>query len=268
MGYAEIIAAAVAAISAFVSAGKEGEAQRLRERMAAEYGPEILPDLDKAVAQQAGPSAFQSATENDSGRSEQLDVLRELENEYQTGGRSDADMAAYDVAKRKVAQQGRARAGDIAIEGARRGQAGGTLGAVLASQAGQDELDALASMDADLASSGRGRAMQALGMRGQMASGLRGDDWRSLEARASATDLMDRFNASQRQQSELYNVTLPQQQYDNNMQRLAAQNAAREGQAAGYERSGAAARQTGAGIANSAMSFGAAWDKQNEEDDD
>lgn len=260
MGYAEIIAAAVAAIGAFISAGMEGEAQRLRAQIAAEYGPEILPDLDKAIAQEAGPSAFQNLQEDDTGRLAQLDVEAELANIYDTGGRTQEDEAAYDVARRGVSQRAAQRAGDIQLQAAQRGQSAGQLGAVLASQAGQDELEALAGLNAEVAQSGRQRALQALMSRGSLAGQRRGQDWQSLSERANATDLMNRFNASQRQGAEMYNVGIPQQQFDNNMARLAAQGAARSGQAGGIDRGAQGVRQTAAGVANSAVSYGQGWD--------
>lgn len=251
-----IIAAGTALIGALISAGKEGEAQKLRQQIAAEYGQEILPELDKAIAQQAGQAA--PRTENDANRRSQLDVLAQLDDEYQNAGHTAADEAAYNSAGRKVSQRAGQRAGEIGIDAARSGRSG--MSPALQSQAGQDELEALASLDADVASSGRDRGLQALGMKGQLTSGVRGDDWRSLNAGADATDLMNRFNATQRQGAEMYNVGLPQQQFNNNMQRLAAQGAARSGVAGGLEGQGAAARQTAAGLGNAALSYGSAWD--------
>lgn len=260
MGYEAIVAAAAGIIGALFSAGKEEEAQRLREQMAAEYGDNILPDLDKAVAQSAGQSAFQSNAEDSTGRRAQLDALGELNDVYETGGRTAADEAAYTQAGRKVSQRAAQRQGEAQLAAAGRGQAGGPMAGTLASSAGQDELEALASLDADVASSGRDRALQALGMKANLSTGLRGDDWRALEAKLSATDLMNRFNTSNAQQAEMYNVGLPQQQFDNRMGLLTARNAARAGQAAGLDASAAAGRQTAAGVGNAALSYGQAWD--------
>ncbi len=243
-----------------ISSGQEAEAQKLRTKLAAEYGPQILPDLDKATAQQSGQSAFESTQANDQGRETQLGVDAELANIYDTGGQTTADEAAYDVARRGVSQRAASQAGDIGIEAARRGQTGSGLGAVLAAQSGQGELEALAGLNANIASDARGRALQALQARGQMAGQMRGQDWSQLSDKANAADLMNRFNASQRQGAEMYNVGIPQQQYENNMGRLAAQSGAINGQANGLDRQAAATRQTGAGLANSTLSYGQAWD--------
>jgi len=261
MEYAAIIAAAISAITALAAAGEDQKAQAIRDGLVAEYGPEILPVLERAEAEQA-TSEFETAQMPTGGRETQLDVSEELANIYDTGGQTQADEAAYDVARRGVSQRAASQAGDVGIEASRRGQTGSGLGSVLAMQSGQGELEALAGLNADVASQGRQRALQALTARGQMAGQMRGQDWGQVSDRASAMDLMNRFNASQRQQAEMYNVGLSQQQFDNNMSRLAARGAAQNNQALGYERSAAGTRQTGAGLANSTLSYGQAWDDE------
>ncbi len=190
-----------------------------------------------------------------------MGVDEELANIYDTGGNTAADEAAYDVARRGVSQRAASQAGDIGIEAARRGQTGSGLSSVLAAQSGQGELEALAGLNANIANDARGRSLQALLARGQQAGQMRGQDWTQSSGRASAMDLMNRFNASQRQQTGMYNAGLPQQNFENNMNRLGAQGAAINGQAAGIDRSAAATRQTGAGLANGALSYGQAWDE-------
>lgn len=254
MEYAAIIAGVISAITSLVAMGQEQEAAALRQRIVAQYGPEILPDLDKAIAQEVGPSAL--ATMDDKGRQIQGDIDTDLAEIYDTAGNTPADEAAYDVARRSVSQRASQRSGENAMSVAQRGQAGGQLGSVLAAQSGQSELDALAGLNAEVASSARNRAMQALSARAGNAAQMRGGDME----KASATDLMNRFNASQRQGAEMYNVGLPQQQFDNDMLRRQAQAAAINGQASGYERAADGTRAMGAGAANSAMSYGQAYD--------
>lgn len=264
MGWGEIIAAAVAAIGMAIDAGFKGEAMKIRQQIADEYGPDILPQLDEAVAQQVGPSAFESMSEGNQTRDIQMDVDAQLQQAYERAGQTPEDLAAYDVARRQVSSRAAQQSQNVAQEAARRGQIGGPLAAVLAEQGGQSELDALAGQGAQIASDARGRGLQALGMRGQNASGIRNQDWRAKSDRASAADLMSRFNASQRQVAEMYNVQVPQQQFNNNMNRLAAQSNALNGVASGWSNAGDAARQTAGGIGNAAIS----WSRSDDEDDD
>ena len=268
MPIAAIIAAAAAIIAALIAAGMEGEAMRKREEMAAEFGEDILPDLDEAVAQEAGPSAFEGVTEQGDTRRAQLEALSALDDEYQSGGQSAADMAAYTVAGRKVSQRAGQRAGDIQLESARRGQSGSGLASVLAAQSGQSELEALAGLSADVAASGRDRGLRALGMKGELASGIRSADWRAKETKANATDMMNRFNASQRMAAEMRNAGLKQQQFDNIMALKNGKNAAVAGVAAATERNAAGVRATGAGVGNAAVSYGSAWDARDDNDDE
>lgn len=267
MEYAAIVAAIASIIGALFSAGKEGDAKALRERMAAEYGDEILPELDKAIAQEAGPSALASLTEAPEGRAAQLDVMGELGDIYDSAGNTMADQAAYDAARRGVSQRASSMSQNAAIDAARRGQTGTGLAPILAASAQQGELEALAGLNADIASDARGRALQALMSRGGMASNLRAADWGVQRDKATAVDTMNRFNASQRQQAELYNVGLPQQDFDNRLALLRQKHGIQEGVAQGDERSGAAARQTAAGVGNSALSYGQAWDWNEKEKD-
>lgn len=253
MEYAAIIAGAISAITALVSMGQEAEAQRLRKSISAQYGEEVGTMLDDALAQEAGKSGFEGLTEDSTGRQTQLDVDQELANIYDSGGRTQEDEAAFNVARRGVSQRAAQRASDAAITAAQRGQTAGPMGAVLASQSGQDELEALAGLNAEVAASGRQRALQALQARGQMAGQMRGQDWQQLSERANATDLMNRFNASQR-------AGFQQNQIDNRMGLADRQAAAISGEAAGLAGQAAGTRQMGAGLANSALSYGQAWD--------
>jgi len=71
---------------------------------------------------------------------------------------------------------------------------------------------------------------------------------------------MNRFNAGQRQSAQLYNLGIPQQQFTNNMNRLSMLNGVQNGQVTGLLNEGQQARDTAAGVANSALSYGQAYD--------
>lgn len=260
MEYAAIIAGIASFIGELISAGKEAEAQGLRLRMAAEYGDEILPQLDQAIAEQAGPSAFEGLRESPDARARQVSIDEELANIYESGGNTAADQAAYDLARRQVAAAGAGQAQDVAISAARRGQGGGPLASVLQANIGQQQLDTLGAMNAQQAADARGRAFGALQSRAGLATNIRGQDWAAASARAQAMDMQNRFNASQRQAVNMYNAGLPQQNFLNRMGLINARNNALSGVAQGLDNAGTAARQTAAGLGNAALSYGQAWD--------
>lgn len=268
MEMATVIAAIAGIVGQLFAMGKTAEAQRIREQAAAEYGPEILPQIDEVVAQEAGASAMGGLREDDAIRQQELQTLEDLATEYETGGMSPADVAALRSAQRDVSRRAASQSASVAQDLARRGQAGGSLAGVLASQVGQDELEALADMEADVVASGRNRAMQALMARGNLAGEVRGQDWRAMSDRAQAQDLMNRFNASQRQATGLYNAGLPMQRFGANMQRLGGLNAARMGVAQGAQAQGQDFRQMMGGMGNAALSFGQAWDETQDEEDE
>jgi hypothetical protein len=261
--YAAIIAAAAAVIGALIAAGQEAAAQDVRNKMAAQYGEEILPDLEKAVAIEAGQggkSAYEAITPDARATIAQDDVLAELGDIYDTGGMTTADVAAYDQARRGVSQRAASNAGNVSIAAARRGDTDGTLGAILAASGGQSELEALAGLNAEIAKSGRDRALSALTAKGGLATTKRGQSWQEKSGKANAIDLMNRFNASQRQVASMYNLGLPQQQFENEMRLRDAKSAASAGVAAGYDRAAAGTRATAGGLGNAALSYGQAWD--------
>ena len=127
---------------------------------------------------------------------------------------------------------------------------------MLASQSGQDSLEALAGLDAEAASAGRARAMQALQSKAGLASNIRSGDYE----KSGAMDTMNRFNAAGRTAAQMYNLGLPQQQFANEMARVNGQNSALSGVAQGLDNQGLAARQTAAGVGNAALSYGQAAD--------
>lgn len=254
-----LIGAIIGLIGNLIGAGKDAEAQRIREMAAQEFGNDILPHIDKAIAQQVGKSAFETTAEDSTGRRAELDTLAQLDDAYRTGGSTNADLAAYDAARRKVSKAANSKSANASMVATARGQNNTALGQVLAAQGSQDELEALASLDGDLANGARNRAQQALLAKGQMAGQVRGDDWRALSTKLSAADVANRFNATQRQQAELINQNLPQQQYNNRLALLQARNAARLGVAQGLEKQGADARQTAGGLGQGAISFGSSW---------
>jgi len=223
--------------------------------------------LEEAVAQEAGASQMEGVVEDIGAIGTQDEVSADLGEIYETGGQTAQDQAAYDVARRGVSQRAAGNAANVAISGARRGIGNSGLGAAMAAQSGQDELEALAGLNAQIASSGRDRALQALTARGGLATQQRGQTWNARSERAAAMDLMNRFNASQRQGVELYNKGLAQQRFENDMRVRGAKDAAMLGVAQSYDQQGANARQTAAGVGNAAISYGQGFDEDEDEDD-
>ena len=261
---AALLETAVQAIGMAIATGHEQEALSIRKQMAAQFGDEILPILDRATAETIGQSKFQSLMEDPSLRRTQMDTLRELENVYRSEGMTNADIAALQLQEGSVAARASADAANWQADQARRGLSGSGLNAMMGAAAGQNATNALANLGRGALSDARQRALQALEGAGRLAGGIREQDYRKMADAASAQDRINLFDAQQRQSTQLYNLGLTQQEFNNRMAQLQAKSNALAGVASGLD---ASAARTGA-RANAAgqqiMDAGIALDKYRE----
>lgn len=263
MEYAAIIAAGVSLISSLMGAGKDAQAQAVRQQMMDQYGPEILPKLDAAIAEQNGGASLGTMQEDDSLRRRQLDALSELENVYRSGGNTAADRAAMELAADNVGAQTGARASEYQQAMAQRGMQNSGLAAALQVQGQQTAANALGGMSRANAVDARSRALRALEAGAGLAGNIRSDDFRRQSALAEAQDRINLFNTGQRSDANAYNRGIPQQNFDNQMLLNNARSDAANGVATGYERGAQGDRETGAGAANSILSYGMWGEERN-----
>lgn len=263
MEYAAIIAAAAATITQLISIGQQAAAQDVRQKVADKLGSEALPQLDKSVAEQTGPSELSKIQEDPAARQSTVDVLRQLEQEYQSGGNSPSDRAALELANNEVSGRAGSDYASLQQSMAQRGLHNSGLEIAGSLQAGQNATNAIGNQALQSQMASRTRALQALEGAGSLSRGLRSDDYRKLSDAAKAQDLLNQFNATQRTGATHYNNSLGQQDFDNRMGRDAAQANALNQVASGYDRAALGTQQTGAGIANAALTFGASQDEAN-----
>lgn len=256
MGYAAIAAAAVGLITSLISAGQEAEAQKLRKQILDQYGPEMLPHLERAEAVQMHGSALEQMPEDDSLRRQQLDVMSELENMYSSGGNTEADKASMELANDAVAGRAGADAAQAQHAMSQRGVQNSGLGYALNVQGQQNAANTMGTMARQNQVSARDRALRALESSADLAGNIRGDDFRHSETLGSAEDRIAMFNAAQQSDANAYNRGINQQEFDNEMLLNQARAGAANGVATGYERAGQAARETGAGLGNAALTYG------------
>lgn len=239
----------IGAIGNALAAGDHAKARELRQQAIDEYGEDMLPVLDRLVAQEVGPTALASIRGDDKLRGQQVNVMDELQNVYDSEGMTQADRAALDVAADEVAQRSASDYASQQQQLARMGQqAGGAMTAALASQSGQDAANATARMGREAQASARQRALQALMASGDLAGRTRGQDWGEQSQAAQAQDAMTLFNADQRTNAQRGNNESALAMYDAKMGLAAAKNRAREGLAQDFEGSAARTEDTAAGI--------------------
>ncbi len=246
MGVGAGVAAIAALIGELVASGREAEAQQVRERIAAQYGPELLAQVDAIQPQTVGGTAFAGVREDEGLRRRQLSAADVMAEMFQSGGQTPADMAALESARNAAASQASSDYQSIAASMARRGMANSGLQTALQAQTGQDTANALAEMGRRSQADARQRAFQALQSSAGLAGGVRGQDYGVSRDRASAVDAMNVFNARAKAQAD-------QQRFSNRMDVLNARGNAMAGQTQGYQQQADNARRLAGGVGNAAL---------------
>ena len=247
--------AAVALVSRLIgeaiSAGDLERAEKLKQQAIADYGEDILPQLEQATAQEVGATEMGNIRVDPTGRNAQVSALERL-SQFGEGGFSPEDAAeqrrvmdaAAGVASRQAAQGEQL----AAARGLRRSGLSQALGQQAAQAGAQTASDAAAQ----LAAQRRQRQLQALGMMGQQGAALRGADYGEQSDRATAQDAINRFNANMRASALDQRNRNALAAYDANLRRLGARNAARGNLADFYtgraERNSQTAQDIGAGV--------------------
>lgn len=252
MIYAAIIAAAAAVIGALIAAGQDAEAQRIRSQTAAKYKDLPLPVLDRVVAQKLPPDAADRYLKATQSTQAQGDVLAKFMDVVNQKGETAEDRAAYLRMQNEAG--GIANAAQSAVQRglAARGLAGSGLSAALQQQGAQAAANAANAAGVQSAADARQRYLQALQQSGALASQMRGQELSAYQAQ----DAINQFNARQQAEADARNQMLPQQQFDNEMTKLAGEANANAGVASGYERGAQGTRSTAAGVGNAATTAG------------
>jgi hypothetical protein len=178
--------------------------------------PELLRSL---VADKQGPSAYDSISTDPALRNKQMASLGALDDVVNSGGLRMSDKSQLnDIQQSNAArEQGSRQAISQNMQARGMGGSGMELAQQLAAQQGGADRNAQSSMQ--IAGNAQDRALQAMISSGQMAGGIRNQDWSQAAEKARANDDINRFNTGTANQFQLANR---QNQYD-----------AKAGQAAG-----------------------------------
>ncbi len=187
---------------------------------------------------EVGRSAYEGITTDPRLRDAQMSALQGLAEEGRAGGLTIQSRAALNEANALQAQRERGSREAILQSMAQRGMGGsGTeLAAALQNQQGSADRSALAGTQA--AADARSRALQAMAQSGDLAGGIRGQEFGEKAQQASARDARERFNASQR------------------LTRAGMSANVRTGNAAAYDRAGQRDDQFASGLSSALGQFG------------
>ena len=250
-----IVAAVVSLIGSLISAGQEGQAAQIRQQLANEYDGLPLPVIDKLVAQKLGPeqaARYMKATQASQTQSDVLDKTMEVVNEK---GETADDRAAYLRMRDEAEGVSNAAESGVQRDMQRRGLGGSGMEFALRQGGAQNAANAANRAGTMEAADARGRYMDALGMAGGMSSSMRSQDFAAMQAQ----DAINMFNARQQSDADFRNQQLPQQQFDNQMTKLAGKSNAKNAVASGYERGAQATRDTAGGVGQSIITAGSAY---------
>ena len=232
-------------ITELIAGGREAEARKVMNEAAQIFDEVELPQLERAVAEQVGPTALERITVDPAYKAAQMEALSKLGQISEEGGFTLADKAALNKTLGALSRRDAGARAAIAENMQARGTLG--AGAELAQRlAAQQESSQMASeRGMDVAAQAQQRALNAIMQRGQMAGELRGQEYGEQERLAQARDAIARYNAGARAGAQQYNLGLGQQQFQNKMSLAQRRANAKLGQASAMMDEGQGMRQAG-----------------------
>lgn len=237
-----------------IAEGDYAKARKLKEEAIAEYGEDILPQLETRIAQEVGPTELAKIQEDPEARDTQASIMRQLA-EMGSGKMQAGDEAALALADEGASDRAASDYASNAQALASRGMGMGSgLAAAMSAQSGQDAINATARNRMQATADMRNRAFQALAAGGQMAGNIRGADYAQASDKASSQDVINRFNANQRDQAMNANENNAMRRYESQMKLKNARNHARSGLIDDYYGSGQRTENTAGGIGDAVTS--------------
>lgn len=247
-------------------AGKISDKQlALLQKQLADIANVPLPELQKAVAEQLGPSSVAGIQRDEGLRAKQMEALQAYENLANSGGLSTADKIGIEEANAAADNADRRRRQSILAELAGRGQLDSGAGLVASLSSAQDAANRGRASANDAARSAERRRLEALDAMAGMSGKMRDQDFGEKLRKAQAQDEFMKWNAGARQQANAYNLGLPQQQFENQLRKEGAKAGAVGGLSNFYTnqqqqiRSDAAAKSQAIGAAGKAYGGGSSW---------
>lgn len=232
------------------------DAQRkLLEQILNEIRDIPLPDLERIMAEQLGPSAMEGVHSDPEQRQAQLDIMDELRDIYSSGGLNLEDKAALNEGLNRANVAGNASRQRLASDFAARGQLGSGAQLAMGNMGAQSAANRANQTALDVGAMGQKRRMDAMGRYAGLASDVRGQDFGESSARAQAKDAADRWNAASREKAGYYNAGLAQQQFGNRMTKATGSQGAGNNLAAQYGADGRRLAALGGDVGRTGANF-------------
>lgn len=249
-----------AALGSAVSSMDRAKALELIQGAYDAAGNLDVPRLQKLVANEIGPSAYNSIKEDPEFRSQQAQSDAALKDVVDSGGLTLADKAALNVIRNKISRTESSGRQAIEADMARRG----TLdsGAQLAMQLVNNQNAGQQANEAGEFTAGQAqrRALDALQQRWSNANTAGNQDYQRQSQRAQANDAIARANADILNTNAQRNQQLPAQQYQMQLGKLNTVNGAGGNLAGAYGQQAANTQDlyagVGKGVGQAASAYG------------
>jgi hypothetical protein len=139
-------------------------------------------------------------------RAKQMNSLSALENIHKSGGVTAQDKAQWDAYQMKANTADRGRREAIMQGQQMRGMASGGNTLLAQLQSSQDTSNQQSQAGQNLAGIAQQRALDAMMQSGQLAGGIRNQDFSERARRAEAIDAMSKFNTSNMMDQDRFNI--------------------------------------------------------------
>lgn len=165
-------------------------------------------DITSNLAQfsEAGPSAMEGVKTDPRLQENQMASLAALEDIYKSGGMTAADQANLSKIQTQAQTADRGRRGAIQQQMASRGMGGSGMDLLAQLQSSQAATDQMGQQGLDVAGMAQDRALNAMLQSGELAGGIRGQQFGEQSQVASARDAINKFNAQNRNQMSQFNA--------------------------------------------------------------
>lgn len=246
------VAGIAAVVGELMAQGKREEAQQYLQQAEASMDATQIPELQRAVAEQIGSTAFEQIKTDPALRRAQMGALSKLGQIAEEGGMTLEDKAALNQITGQLSRQQAGARQAIMENMAARGTLGS--GAELAQRlsAQQESAQQASQRGLDVAAMAQRRALDAIMQRGQLGGSIRAQEYGEASNRAQAQDAIARYNADARQRAQAYNLDLPMQEYNMRRQRDLQKAAVKERRAATALGEAQETRQAAAGYGSAA----------------
>jgi hypothetical protein len=204
------------------------------------------PELKTADLQLQGDAGISGFTEDANLRRYQMQALEGLSGEVANQGMTPEDALAVNRARGQAGAMDAGFRGAAEQANAQRGM-GSSIGSYVgALGSGQAATNRGADMGMQAGADARARYMQALDSLSGQSGQMRGQEFGQASQRGAAQDAINRFNTGQRTATQQYNLGVPQQNFENQMNLAGGRNDAFGSAADFTDRRGDRAERTAA----------------------